>query len=181
LTSLSDFAPIRAPKETTSMPCACGIGESTETHCLPIIRRKQKAETAEALMRARYTAYALGEVDFIMDTHTPEAAKDVDRKSTEAWSKNSNWLGLEVLKTEGGGPDDETGIVEFVARYKIKNVALDHRERAKFEKRGSQWLFADAEQIAGPPVRHEGPRVGRNDPCPCGSGKKYKKCHGQAA
>ncbi|HEV8318720.1 MAG TPA: preprotein translocase subunit SecA [Vicinamibacterales bacterium] len=30
-------------------------------------------------------------------------------------------------------------------------------------------------------VRHEGPKVGRNDPCPCGSGKKYKKCHGAAA
>src|SRR5436309_2284011 len=29
-------------------------------------------------------------------------------------------------------------------------------------------------------VRHEGPKVGRNDPCPCGSGKKYKKCHGAA-
>jgi preprotein translocase subunit SecA len=30
-------------------------------------------------------------------------------------------------------------------------------------------------------VRREEPKVGRNDPCPCGSGKKYKKCHGQAA
>jgi preprotein translocase subunit SecA len=30
-------------------------------------------------------------------------------------------------------------------------------------------------------VHREGPKVGRNDPCPCGSGKKYKKCHGAAA
>ena len=30
-------------------------------------------------------------------------------------------------------------------------------------------------------VRRDEPKVGRNDPCPCGSGKKYKKCHGQAA
>jgi preprotein translocase subunit SecA len=31
------------------------------------------------------------------------------------------------------------------------------------------------------PVKRDAPRVGRNDPCPCGSGKKYKKCHGAAA
>ena len=31
------------------------------------------------------------------------------------------------------------------------------------------------------PVRREGPKLGRNDPCFCGSGRKYKKCHGAAA
>jgi SEC-C motif-containing protein len=163
------------------VPCACGLGENTETHCLPIIKGEKSAETAEALMRARYTAYALGEVDFIISTHTPEAGKDVDRDQTEAWSKNSKWLGLEVVATEGGGPKDDKGTVEFIARYKIKNVGIEHRERAKFEKIGGKWLFADAEQLAGPPVKHEGPRVGRNDPCTCGSGKKYKKCCGKAA
>ncbi len=163
------------------MPCVCGIGESTETHCLPIIKGQKPAETAEALMRARYAAYVLGEVDFILDSHTPEAGKDVDRASTEAWSKNSKWLGLEVVKTDAGGANDDKGTVEFIARYKIKNVTIEHRERASFEKRGGKWLFADAEQLAGPPVKHEGPKVGRNDPCPGGSGKKYKKCHGQAA
>lgn len=163
------------------MPCICGVGESTETHCLPIIKGEKAADTAEALMRARYTAYALGEVDFVLQTHTPEAGKDVDRAQTEAWSKNSKWLGLEVVQTEAGGPSDETGTVEFVARYKIKNIAIEHRERAKFEKRGGKWLFAEAEQLAGPPVKREGPRAGRNDPCPCGSGKKFKKCCGKAA
>ncbi|MBX3125660.1 MAG: YchJ family protein [Polyangiaceae bacterium] len=163
------------------MPCVCGIGESTETHCQPIIAGERPAETAEALMRARYTAYALGEVDFVLSTHTPEAAKDVDRESTELWAKQSQWLGLEIVATEAGGPTDEAGMVEFIARYKIKNVTVDHRERARFEKHGGRWLFAEGEQIAGPPVTREGPKVGRNDPCHCGSGKKFKKCHGKAA
>ena len=55
------------------------------------------------------------------------------------------------------------------------------------ENRGD--AVADAEeaqrQAAGPqrpratqPI-HVGPKVGRNDPCPCGSGKKYKNCHGR--
>jgi SEC-C motif-containing protein len=163
------------------VPCVCGIGESTETHCLPIIKGETSAETAEALMRARYAAYALGEVDFVLDSHTPEAGRDVDRASTEAWSKKSTWLGLEVTKTDAGGPKDDTGTVEFVACYKIKNVTVEHRERARFEKRGDKWLFADSQQLAGPPVKHEGPRVGRNDPCTCGSGRKFKKCCGKAA
>jgi SEC-C motif-containing protein len=163
------------------MACVCGAGESTETHCLPIIKGEKDAESAEALMRARYAAYALGEVDFVLKSHTPEAGKDVDRAQTEAWSKSSKWLGLEVLRTEGGGAGDDTGIVEFVARYKVKNVSLEHRERAKFEKREGKWLFADAEAMAAPTVKNEGPRVGRNDPCHCGSGKKFKKCHGKAA
>jgi preprotein translocase subunit SecA len=30
------------------------------------------------------------------------------------------------------------------------------------------------------PVRRDGPKIGRNDPCPCGSGQKFKKCHGAA-
>ncbi len=159
------------------MPCVCGVGDSTETHCLPIIKGKKKAKTAEDLMRARYSAYALGEVDFILASHTPEAAKDVDRESTAMWSKQSEWLSLEVISTEGGGEKDEKGTVEFLAKYKVKNVAVEHRERAHFEKRNGKWLFADGEQIAGPPVKREEPKVGRNDPCPCGSGKKYKKCH----
>ncbi|MEZ4220471.1 MAG: YchJ family protein [Polyangiaceae bacterium] len=159
------------------MACVCGIGDSTETHCLPLIKGQRKAKTAEELMRARYAAYALGEVDFVLDTHTPEAGEDVDREQTTQWSKQSEWLGLEVLATEGGSESDDEGTVEFLARYKIKNVAVDHRERAHFEKRDGVWLFADSEQLAGPPVKREEPKVGRNDPCPCGSGKKYKKCH----
>ncbi len=159
------------------MPCVCGIGDSTETHCLPIIKGKKLAKTAEELMRARYSAYALEEVDFIMESHTEEAGTDVDRESTAQWSKQSEWLSLEVLATEGGGEGDSEGTVEFLAKYKVKNVVVEHRERATFEKHGDKWLFADGEQIAGPPVKREEPKVGRNDPCPCGSGKKYKKCH----
>ena len=57
-------------------------------------------------------------------------------------------------------------------------VSIDHRERATFKKHASKWVFVDGVELKGPPVRNEGPKAGRNDPCPCGSGKKYKKCHG---
>jgi SEC-C motif-containing protein len=132
-------------------------------------------------MRSRYAAYALGEIDYILNTHDPETAKDVDRGNTELWSKNSRWLSLEILSTDKGQPGDTEGTVEFVARYKLKGVTVSHRERATFRKNAGRWVFVDGQEITAPTVRREGPAVGRNDPCPCGSGKKYKKCCGANA
>ena len=138
-------------------------------------------ETAEALMRSRYTAFVVGDIDYIFDTHDPDTVHQVERSSTEQWSKQSEWLGLEILDTDLGGREDYTGTVEFVARYKVRSTTINHREIATFRKQNGRWLFVDGEEVAGPPVVREGPRVGRNDPCPCGSGKKYKKCCGKAA
>jgi SEC-C motif-containing protein len=160
------------------MTCPCGKGESLETCCGPLIAGKALPETAEALMRSRYTAYATGNVDYILSSHDPATVGEVDRNNTEAWSKSAEWLGLEITKTEAGEAADQEGVVEFVARYKIRGVAIDHRERAIFKKHGPRWVFVDGVELKGPPVRNEGPKAGRNDPCPCGSGKKYKKCHG---
>jgi SEC-C motif-containing protein len=160
------------------MTCPCGKGESLETCCGPIISGKALPETAEALMRARYTAYTTHDVDFILSSHDQDTAGQVDRNNTESWSKSAEWLGLQITNTEGGQPADETGVVEFVATYKIRGTKIDHRERAIFKKNGPRWVFVDGIEIKGPPVRNEGPKAGRNDPCPCGSGKKYKKCHG---
>jgi SEC-C motif-containing protein len=170
-----------APKhleKRLNVTCPCGKGESIEVCCGPILSGKRQAETAEELMRARYTAYATQNVDFIVSSHEPKTAEEVDRANTEAWSKNSEWLGLEITGTELGGPNDTTGTVEFVASYKLQKTKIDHRERATFSKENGKWYFVDGVELKGPPVRREGPRVGRNDPCPCGSGKKYKKCHG---
>jgi SEC-C motif-containing protein len=139
------------------------------------------APTAEALMRSRYTAYVRGAVDHILGSHTTEAARNVDRASTERWSRTSTWLGLTVVATDGGGPSDDEGTVEFIARF---SNALDapeqvHHERARFVRnpRDRRWLYAEGRVVGAPPVRRE-VHPGRNDPCSCGSGKKYKKCHG---
>jgi SEC-C motif-containing protein len=146
----------------------------------PYLRGEKPAETAEALMRARYAAYALGEIDFILSSQHPEKRDDTDREGTERWSRESEWLGFEILKTERGGPEDSEGLVEFAARYKLKGVTVTHRERAQFRKHEGAWYFWEGEQIAAPPA-HRDTATGRNDPCPCGSGKKFKKCCGKAA
>ena len=75
------------------MTCVCGIGETTEAHCLPLIKGEKMPDTAEALMRSRYAAYVLGEIDYVLSTHTPDASEDVDRASTEACEKPMNGNG----------------------------------------------------------------------------------------
>jgi SEC-C motif-containing protein len=162
------------------MACICGLGESTDTCCGPIIEGKRKAETAEQVMRSRYTAYGLGAIDYILDSLHPDHRVDVDRKATEAWSKGAEWKGLEIVSTEAGGPTDEQGKVEFIARFEVKGVAQTHHEKAQFARHDGDWYYVDGDVIGAKPVVREGPRVGRNDPCPCGSGKKYKKCHAAA-
>jgi SEC-C motif-containing protein len=161
--------------------CACGKGDSLDSCCGPYLRGEKRPPTAEALMRSRYAAYVQGNIDYIIATHDPDRVSEVDRSSTETWSRQSEWLGLEILATERGTEDDDSGTVEFVARYKLKGVTVAHRERAEFRKLQGSWYFVDGKEIAGPPVKRTGPDIGRNDPCVCGSGKKYKKCCGRNA
>ncbi len=165
---------------TTPEPTPPDDQQALEQRYGPYLRGDKIAKTAEELMRARYAAYALGQIDFILNTQHPEKRDDTDREGTERWSRESEWLGFEVLKTERGGPEDDEGVVEFCARYKLKGVTITHRERSQFRKHQGAWYFWEGEQIAGPPVRKDAV-TGRNDPCPCGSGKKYKKCCGRAA
>jgi SEC-C motif-containing protein len=132
-------------------------------------------------MRARYAAYALGEVDYVLSTHAPESREGVDRSATEAWSKNAEWRGLEIVATEAGGAKDEAGVVEFIARYAAGGKELSHHERSRFRKVDGAWAYVEGDMVKAKPVKREEPKVGRNDPCPCGSDKKYKKCHGVSA
>jgi len=133
-------------------------------------------------MRARYSAYALGKLDYIRDTMAPETRKDFDRKSVARWSSQSEWLGLEIHGLEDGQPGDKTGIVDFSAHFTTEGKKQEHRERAlfRFEPIEGAWVFVDALNRNKEPVV-KGPQPGRNDPCPCGSGKKFKKCCGAAA
>lgn len=129
-------------------------------------------------MRARYSAYVLNQVDYILKTHDPDIEDRGDRKEIESWSTQAKWLGLEIVSTEAGGAGDETGVVEFIARYKMKGQSLAHHERSRFRKIDGAWFYQDGEMVKPGTVQRTEPKLGRNDPCHCGSGKKYKRCHG---
>ncbi len=162
------------------MDCPCGSGRTHAECCGPYLAGERWPETAEALMRARYSAFATGNVDFIHDSYDPGSRDELDRQQTETWSKQSEWLGFELIDSEGGGVDEDTGTIEFIAHYKLQGDELAHHELAQFEKVDGKWYFMDGRMLGQPTYRREAPKVGRNDPCPCGSGKKYKKCCGGA-
>ena len=146
-------------------------------------------------MRSRYTAYTMKNVDYIKKTLAPESQKDFDMKEVKAWAEKANWKGLKILSTQHGQVGDKKGTVEFIATFEQDGEDIDHHEVSKFRKNNQgEWMFVDGDahtHRAGEDHHHhhprqqtiirEEPKVGRNDPCPCGSGKKYKKCCGAAA
>jgi SEC-C motif-containing protein len=78
-----------------------------------------------------------------------------------------------------GGEKDDGGIVEFVATFSDeRDRTQNHHERSEFVRRDGDWYFHDGQVLVQAPLRSD--KVGRNEPCPCGSGKKFKKCHGRA-
>jgi len=151
-----------------------------EDCCLPLIEGKLPPSTAEALMRSRYSAYVVKNINYIANTQTTVKDEVFDKEEALKWAESSDWLGLEIKKTQKGGLSDHTGIVEFVANYKDKEsgTELKHHETSLFTKENGMWKFKEGQIHGAQPLKRLEPKVGRNDPCSCGSGKKYKKCCG---
>ncbi len=159
--------------------CPCGSGKDYEACCGPVISGAVPAATAEALMRSRYSAYVKGVFEHLGESLHPDHRHDYDPAATRRWAEESGWLGLEIVDVAGGGEQDQEGTVEFIASYREKGVIKAHHERGNFRRHDGGWYYVDGQLVPPATQRHEGPKVGRNDPCPCGSGKKYKKCCGK--
>jgi SEC-C motif-containing protein len=164
---------MRTMPEETACPCGSGVAEAA--CCGPIIAGSP-APTAVALMRSRYAAYVRGAIDHVVGTHDAATRGMLDVEAAATWSRETQWLGLEILATERGGTEDETGIVEFVARGVTRGVPFAQRERSTFRRVDGRWYYVDGKAVREPVQRVAS--AGRNDPCPCGSGRKFKRCHG---
>lgn len=154
--------------------CPCGSDQDLDNCCGPIIAGAP-SPTAEALMRARYTAFAQKNLDFLEQTHAPEIRDDFNRAEAERVAEESKWYGLDVRRTVES--EDGTTQVEFVARFRRDGQDLIHHEFANFRQEDGRWLYVSGELNPKSPPRQV-VKIGRNDPCTCGSGKKYKKCCG---
>lgn len=144
------------------MNCPCGSGAPLEECCGRFLHGGLLPDTAEQLMRSRYTAYVLQDVDYLVETQA-----DPDREAVAKWAAEAEFTGLEVRDAT---PDE----VEFVATWRVGPEVHRHHERSRFERRGGRWIYLDGR---APQARPKA-AAGRNDPCPCGSGRKYKKCCG---
>ena len=155
--------------------CPCGSGLPYHDCCEPFIRGVKNAPTAQALMRSRYSAYVEHAIEYIVETCSRDEKDKIDIDQTRAWSERSDWLGLKILSSEKGGSADSEGTVEFEALYKVDGLKEVHHEKARFKKQDGRWFYTEGD-VKPITVVRVGPKVGRNDPCPCGSGKKYKLC-----
>lgn len=146
--------------------CPCGSGNAFN-QCCGHYHAGTPAPSAELLMRSRYSAYVLGRVDYLQATTLPAQQAALDLEGIRRWSLNSTWLGLEVNDSVVLGGKPEHALVTFTARWHDQSGEHAHQERSAFVQSSGKWYFID------PTVPL---KAGRNDPCPCGSGAKFKKC-----
>jgi SEC-C motif domain protein len=156
--------------------CPCGSGELLDACCGRYFETKA-APTAEALMRSRYSAHVLGKGQYLADTLSARQRADFDVAEFDAAFGQVKWLNLDVRAIAGGGPSDDTGTIEFIARFRERNSPGVHHELSTFIREDGRWVFDDCIMNPKQETRRV-EKVGRNAPCPCGSGKKYKKCCG---
>ncbi|MGF1699040.1 SEC-C domain-containing protein [Photobacterium makurazakiensis] len=168
-----------------SLLCPCGSQRSLAECCQPIHQNPANAQHPEQLMRSRYSAHVLGLVDYVVATYHPSCEAEQHRDAI-ADSVHSEWLGLEIISSEIANSGE--GFVEFKAYYRDGENEYCLQERSRFLQEDNngqrQWYYIDGEypepastsEVDSRPAVNE--KVGRNDPCPCGSGKKHKKCCG---
>ena len=126
-------------RDAPSARCPCGSGRVYAGCCL-LLHRGEPAVTAEQLMRARYSAYVLGETSYLVRSWHPRTRSD-DITPADGLT----WTGLHVLRTVDGGPGDDTGVVEFEARYTAAAGPGVLHERSRFERRRGAWVYVGAE------------------------------------
>jgi SEC-C motif-containing protein len=125
--------------------CLCGSGDAYVRCCGRYLDTGEWPVTAEDLMRSRYTAYALARADYLQRTwHV--STRPVDLALGE--NASMKWLGLTILDTRDGGALDDTGVVEFVARYKSGGKAERLHEISRFVKQDGQWFYVDGDTDA---------------------------------
>ena len=145
--------------------CPCGLNKSYADCCERFVSGNQIPQTPEELMRSRYTAYTQANVDYIAATMKGSASLDFNKEHAKELAKQIKWLDLKVIQAKQEG---EKAFVEFVARYLINNKPDVIHEISEFNLEDGRWYYIDGIT----------PKIGRNDACPCGSQKKYKKCCG---
>jgi SEC-C motif-containing protein len=120
--------------------CHCGSQKNFISCCSPLLAGIAQADTAEQLMRSRYSAYVLKDEAYLMRTwHKSTRPKNLDLNDP------IQWQGLQIRMKQAGGPDDDKGIVEFAAIYKSDGLSQRLLERSTFIKEKGLWFYVDGD------------------------------------
>jgi len=155
-------------ESTVDETCPCGSGNRFSHCCGPFLNAQTTPVTAVQLMRSRYTAYVRQNTEYLRASWHAATRPDLQDLSADP----VKWLGLKIIGSNGGGQSDNSGTVEFIANCLLAGRQQQIHEVSRFVREGGRWFYVDGD-VRAPPAKIA---PGRNDPCPCGSGKKYKKC-----
>lgn len=124
------------------MFCPCQSGQSYSECCRPFHQGKA-APTAEALMRSRYSAYALSDAAYLHRTWSKQTRPTL---KSLMQSHKIEWLGLSIERTEQGGVEDQEGIVEFIASFSENEQEHELHETSRFMRENGRWVYVDGTQ-----------------------------------
>lgn len=145
--------------------CPCGLGLYASC-CQPLHLAQQQAQTAQQLMRSRYSAFALQQIDYLVKTTALGQQSALDIAAMSQWSQHNRWLKLEII--QANEKQDKThALVEFKAHYHDGTQLQIHHEISHFVQVEKCWYFLD------PTVDQS---LSMKQACICGSGKKFKQC-----
>ncbi|SIN78719.1 YchJ family protein [Agromyces cerinus] len=128
------------PRPAADERCPCLSGEVFGSCCGPLLAGDSVAPTAVRLMRSRYTAFAVGDVAYLSASWHPDT-----RPEDLELDDETRWVRLDILGTEGGGPFDRHGTVEFRASYRSDEERGVLHERSRFTREGGRWFYVDGE------------------------------------
>ncbi|NOX99103.1 MAG: SecC motif-containing protein [Verrucomicrobia bacterium] len=131
------------PRVREESLCPCKSRLSYAECCLPFHHGKTKPETAEQLMRSRYSAYFFRKVDYLVETTHPRTRQGDLGEELEKTIDQVNWKFLTILSSSKGGKDDKTGKVEFVADYYVEGEAFELHENSRFRRHKGAWKYLD--------------------------------------
>ncbi len=148
--------------------CPCGSGKIYPSCCGSFHEGMKLPQTAEELMRSRYSAYAMGNLSYIKNTMQGKAAQNFSDQDPEENQSSHQLLGLEVIRHFVDKKNPLHAFVEFRALHQFDEKFSIIQELSEFSRVDGKWFYLDGKIQ----------KSSRNDPCPCHSGKKFKKCHG---
>ncbi len=129
------------------MNCPCCSYKSFEACCQPILEGKRQAITAEELMRSRYTAFVMANINYLMNSHHPKTRPVKDRKNILRWTKSVQWIRLEIHQTKDGLSNDTEGWVEFTAYFMEDGIMNTIHENSFFIKENNRWYYQTGEHL----------------------------------
>ncbi|MDA7517382.1 YchJ family metal-binding protein [Akkermansiaceae bacterium] len=131
------------PKTRDESLCPCKSTKSYAECCLPFVDWVKKPQTAEQLMRSRYTAYFFRLTDYLYRTVHPDTRDPKLQQELEETVGDINWRFLTIVGSSKGGPKDKKGKVEFIAEYFINDEPHELHERSRFKRYKGDWKYLD--------------------------------------